>query len=63
VKELQSELKSGAGSAVKRVPDRKILVAISEVKARLRGCEKGCLRTAEINDKKLRQVRNTIKLT
>ena len=62
VKELQSEHKSGAGSPVKRVPDRKILVAMSEAEARIRGCEKECLRTAEISDKKLRQVKSSIKL-
>jgi hypothetical protein len=61
VKELQSEHKSGAGSPVKRVPDRKIQVAISEAEARIRGCEKGCLRTAEISDKKSREVKGSIK--
>jgi len=60
VKELQSEHKSGAGSPVKRVP-RKILVAINEAEARIRGCEKGCLRTAEISDKKSREVKGSIK--
>jgi hypothetical protein len=53
VKELQPEHESGAGSPVKGVPERKILVAISEAEVRIRGCEKGCLRTAEISDKKI----------